>query len=143
MGSFGRPNGWQRLWIVISIGLLLYLLPDIYSVTVKGFLSGIDDDQIEAGYKNPACKTVVEMPLQGELDPSPEYGTPCWPVYMYRNLHLDAPPTANDFRIHVYKRKLIAVSINLGVWLALVAALYAAGAVVAWVIRGFRSKPLS
>jgi hypothetical protein len=122
--------------------LLLYFLAHIYSVTSRGFLNGIDNDQIAAGYENPACKTVVETPI-GELKPEPEYGSPCWPVFMYRSLYGEAGATANDFLANRVRKLAFAAGINLLLWLVIVAALYAAGAIVAWVIRGFRSKPIS
>ncbi|QKO23702.1 hypothetical protein [Rhodoferax sp. BAB1] len=141
MSSKRTLNGWRRLWIVAAGAALLYAVfwafgnvPSTYAV----------DHKVVSAYANPQCRQVIQMPATSKLDPEPEYGNPCWSLYVYRHLYEDAATTSEGYVSDIEGRRRQALLISLGIalvmWLVGVSLLYGAGAVVAWIRKGFAAS---
>lgn len=134
-----RLNGWQRLWVVSSLLMGLYLAciearvyPDMAPVAVESFQ---DVDTFEASmqlcdaFKNVATPAQRAACREKFVKPAPER-------YMARE----------NYRLRVAAYQSLGherrqfVGLVLMIWLTTCAALYAGGWLVAWVARGFR-KP--
>jgi len=141
MKRFEKLNGWQRLWVVITALSFLYTLG--YS-----FLEGSKQYRIEyevlSAFERPECKYIVDLPAGFRLEREPSYNSPCWDLYLYRSIYEDAKNTKDGYIKHMssLQRTLILqiMGIMLAVWLIGIGLLYAAGATVAWIIKGFQSK---
>ena len=100
--------------------------------------------QVISGFKNPSCSSMIQMLAGGKLSPEPGYDNPCWELYRYRSIYKSAAQTEEGYIKHMNstRREFILQMIGLALimWLVGVALLYGAGLVVAWVVRGFRSR---
>lgn len=139
--SMRRLNGWRRLWVVVSAGALLFAV--IWAFGNIPFTDRVDD-RVVSGYGDSQCRHVVQMPATSKLNPEPEYGDPCWSLYIYRHLYENAATTSDGYIKDVEGRRreslLISLGLALAMWLAGISLLYAGGAVVAWVRKGFASS---
>jgi hypothetical protein len=83
------------------------------------------------------------MPAGTKLDAKPNYDSPCWDLYLYRSIYKDARDTKDGYVEHLNSLQRSRIFENLLfvgiVWVISALLLYAAGAIVAWVVRGFRS----
>ena len=136
-----RLNGWQRLWFVISILGLLYA---VWFALADGKEQYGFKGEVLLEFDRPECKAVIAMPAGRKLEPSPGLNSPCWNLYLYRSIYPDARTNANAYVEHMgslqRSRALETFAFTFVVWLISVGALYLAGKVVAWVLRGFFPK---
>jgi hypothetical protein len=133
-------NGWLRLWIVFAAASLICAVG-------WGVIEGAKQYRVEhkviAGFKNPRCLPVIQMPERSKLKPEPGYDDPCLDLYLYRSIYEGAAQTEDAYIRHMNSKQnevmLQLAGIALIAWLIGISAMYGGGAVVAWVIRGFRS----
>jgi hypothetical protein len=134
-----RMNGWRRLWVVVAALGLLYA--GWFALTEAAETYALKGGVLLA-FDRPECKAIAEMPAGHKLDPGPAYDDPCWELYLYRSVYNDASNTSAGYAEHMSvlqrSRALDDFLFALAVWLVSVSLLYAGGAVVAWVVRGFR-----
>jgi hypothetical protein len=134
-------NGWRRLWIVLSILGLFYAayfaLDDAHQ---QYKLNG----KVLLGFSNPQCKAIVEMPAGYKLVQYPGLDNPCFDLHLYRSIYEDARNTSDGYAEHMgalqRKRILETFGFAVVVWFFSVLMLYAVGATIAWIIRGFRNS---
>jgi hypothetical protein len=100
--------------------------------------------QVIAGFENPQCGLVIQMPAGSKLSSEPKYDSPCWHLYLYRSIYEDAKQTKDGYIQHMNSQQNIVIAqtvvVALVLWLLGVAVAYGLGAVVAWVVTGFRSN---
>lgn len=141
-------NGWQRLWLALSIALLLY------SVFINSFILASKNDpaayeyqsQVLREYEDADCAAFWTKPIN-ELEEPPfhlnqEKG--CWHIYTTRFFNEEdvVPYTIEDYQddffweiwneIFAYAGFGAAVSIFLAVFI------YFLGMVLVWIIQGFK-----
>ncbi len=142
MKRLRKLNGWQRLWIVVAVCSLLYTLG--YSFVEGAKQYRIEYDIISA-FGIPECKHIVDMPSGYKLEQEPGYNSPCWHLYVYRSIYEDAKKTKEGYIQHMNSLQNILILQTMGImlvlWLVSIGLLYGAGVIVAWVVKGFRSKP--
>lgn len=136
-----RLNGWRRLWVVtISLGLLYGIWFALDDAANQYSLEG----GVLLGFNRPQCVSVVRMPAGTKLSPEPSYDSPCWDLYLYRSIYKDARDTQDGYVQHrnsLQRSRIFENLLVVGViWLVGSSLLYATGAIVAWVIRGFRNN---
>ena len=99
---------------------------------------------IISAFEKPECKYIVDMSAGYKLEREPGYKNPCWNLYLYRSIYEDARSTKDGYIQHMNSLQNILIlqltGIYLVVWLVSICLLYGAGAIVAWVIKGFRSS---
>lgn len=143
-----KSNGWQRLWLVLS------LLGFLYAAGIEPFLSWGRTSQyryervwrVEQQLRNPNCKEYVEKPLASLREPNRSLGDQdgCWELYSYRKIWQPdtVPLTAEALYDELNRsrwRYIAGNSIALGLFAILFSALvYWAGVIVAWIGRGFK-----
>lgn len=144
-------NGWKRLWFVLSaFGLLYVTVVNPFVLSSQNNLSRYEYRwAVEKELKNPECQQYSAKPL-AELT-EPEYqdsnGTKgCYHIYNYRkyNNPTKAPYTSDDldrdFRQEVWGDILALSGLGLVGAAVISVIVYFLGAVVAWVLMGFRKK---
>jgi hypothetical protein len=144
-----RLNGWQRLWLVGTVCLGLWLI-GWWPLTVGGDARSGNWDyrrSIEKDFSNPACKDYQVRPLHTLREPA--YDTGCWHIYTSRKY--DDSATV-PFTLEVYDRRqdehwrnVYLTGLGLGTAATIVVSglLYLIGWVIAWIIRGFRRGALN
>lgn len=134
-------SGWRRLWVVVAAGSFLYAIAWGFSNVASSPFQ--IDEKVVAGFANPQCRNIIQMPATAKLNPEPEYEHPCWPVYFYRHLYVNAATTSagytKDLETRHLEARIISIGVALVIWLIGVSLLYAAGVVVGWIRRGFQS----
>ena len=135
-----KLNGWQRLWVVAAACSFIYAVG--WSV-VEGTAGGGVTEATLAGFDNPRCKPVVQMPAGTSLEPPPASEDPCSSIHFYRSIYDDAATTKEGYLAHVRSQHVTAILISLvialAIWFVFVSLLYGAGVVVGWVGGGFRT----
>ncbi len=138
-----RLNGWRRLWLVLMGLSLLGLIPYVLSLAARSTLSF--DLEVWSGFRLPECRYILSMAAGTESERRPRYDSPCYALYSYRSIYKNAATTEEGYTAHItqeqnkYARE--AFGWLLLVWAILGGLVYAAGAVVAWIVRGCRASP--
>jgi hypothetical protein len=140
-----RLNGWQRLWLVGTVCLGLWLMGSWPLYMLQD--SGSEQSYrwaIEKDFKNPQCKPYQTAPISSLTEPpfSGPNGGSCWHIYTSRLYDAEVPYT-----LEAYTRNRDArwwtfyfqgLAIGTGATILLSAFAYLCGWVVGWVYRGFR-----
>jgi hypothetical protein len=143
-----NSNGWQRLWLVLS------LLGFLYAAGIEPFLAWGRTShynyelvwKVEQQLLNPDCKDYAEKPFASLQEPDRSVGDEdgCWRLYSYRKIYKPKtlPLTAEALYEELHRSRWEYIrdnSIALGLFAVLLSALvYWAGVVVAWIGRGFK-----
>lgn len=136
-------HGWQRLWLVCSAIGLAYSVTIVPLNAVKNMRNWQYRSSIGYDYLNPDCKPYTIQPFESLSEPPYGSGGTCWHIYtsrQYTEGH-QIPPTYAEWEEleeqRIWKEGL-AVAAFMGVLAVGCSALiYAAGAIVAWILRGF------
>ena len=126
-----KLNGWQRIWIVVAVVMLVLTVAFIASSWPQPE-SGVVSD-----LASPACKSWRELPHGFFPDASPEWNDPCHSLkyFLYWNrINLSGPADYDSF-IFRNREKLVGEAISL--WLGTILCIYVFGWVIAWIRRGF------
>ncbi len=139
-------NGWRRIWVALTgLGLLFAVI----SAWIKAFeYSPARYDMYSSlllELDNPACAPYTTEPMANLVKPKfSEDGTTCYQIYVGRRYSKTGatPYTADVFNRDEQAENVQQFWRDAGILLVLTAVasalLYAAGAIVAWVRRGFR-----
>lgn len=144
-------NGWRRLWFVLSAFGLFYM------AVINPFVLRTSDNlsayqyrwAVEKELKNPECRPYSTRPFTELTEPEyqdSEGNKGCYHIYNYRKYHnpTKAPYTADDlnkdFRSEVWSEILALSGLGLVGAAVISAIVYFLGAIVAWVLMGFRKK---
>ena len=83
-----RLNGWQRLWLVGTVCLGLWLVGwwPLQSIGAeRGSSSWYDRQAIERDFSNPLCRAYQVGPISALSEPPADnYGGTCWHIYKSR-----------------------------------------------------------
>ena len=138
-----RLNGWQRLWLVLMALGLLAIYPIAFSAA-QGNTLDFESDVYQA-FSLPECEVVLQMPAGSKLASEPSYNSPCSSLYIYRSVFKDAAASAEGYMTHIRleQREYVQEFAKwlLLAWAVLGALVYASGAIVGWIDRGFRRQP--
>lgn len=149
MGRLSKMNGWQRLWFIGTVfALIIFAL--IYPVA-NGF-NGREDyfaAGIGADYGTPACAPYINEPFDLFMNPKYSNGGTCWFIYQERKRENGnpAPQNYSDWKMHDDKRRWLFVPVLSGILVIIVlfgsALVYGFGAIVAWIVKGFRPSSIT
>ena len=130
-----RLNGWQRLWVVVSVITLGLTLG------VVGLIWPERDDRVLSDLRSPACKAWRELPSGFVPDTPPEWREECYSlrsVLYYQKINLSSE---EDYRRYLVRARVKTVFLALSSWVAAVVVLYVFGWSIGWVARGFSKAP--
>lgn len=147
-------NGWKRLWFVLSaFGLFYMMVVNPFVLSSQNNLSRYQYRwAVEKEFKNPDCQQYSMKPLIELTEPEyqdSEGNKGCYHIYNYRkyNNPTKVPYTTDDldkdFTQELWSEILGLSGFGVVGAIVLSALVYFLGAVVAWVITGFRKKPQS
>jgi hypothetical protein len=145
-----NSNGWQRLWLVITVAVYIYfclVMPFKESEKSSSYryqvLSSINSEM-----KKPECASYMSLPFDQLVEPSfPLSNEGCYYIYNHRQFletkQPITPKSVGDKFTSDHRQKLLEWFF-IGLLFATISAalLYSVGALTAWVIRGFRKKQL-
>ena len=141
-----NSNGWQRIWLVITVAALLYYgLFNALQMAGKG--SSYDYEyrsSVKKDLENPACAPYTVKPLAQLVEPAyATNGGSCWHVYTSRRYN-DAklPYTIESYdsiRTREWWETFLAFG-GIGIVGVLISSLliYQLGRLAVWVARGFK-----
>lgn len=139
-------NGWQRIWFVCSAVCFLYFVI-IYP------LVGVDKGSsfryemrwaTEKEMKNPACASYMSSEFDKLAEPQySNDGSTCYHIYSHRRYADDNKPITEAIYQQRFVSKerqawLIYIGIGFAAATFLAAFVYGVGAVVRWIVKGFR-----
>lgn len=138
-------NGWQRLWVVVSVLML------ILAVITVGMRWPERNGRIVEELKSSSCERVRNNPeywFKEDLnivDPFKEgdasYTMDCYDLQWFLYLHKVKIKSIVDYDKYLLREKMIIVIIGFTVWVSAVLLLYASGWTIGWIARGFPRKP--
>ena len=141
-------NGWQRIWFVVAVvGVLYFSLVWPFTENSSGNQYRYQRlRDIEAEMSKPECAIYMSQPFSQLTQPNfPTKGEGCYHIYTHRkflanNKTITKEQYLNDFESE-YRQRLFESSVA-GFLMAttLSALLYGLGVLVAWVVKGFRTK---
>ena len=138
-----RLNGWQRLWLVGTVCLGLWLVGwwplQLAGKTHEFYFSF--RWELEKDFQNPRCRAYQTAPL-GTLS-KPPFGEPCYHISFTRQFDdATVPYTLENFDRHasvqwreIYLQALALGAVATGLLSAFV---YLCGLIVGWIFQGFR-----
>jgi hypothetical protein len=135
-------NGWQRLWLVGTVCLGLWLIgwwPLQWAGKTYDYQFSYRWE-LEKDFRNPQCRAYQIAPLSTLSKPSP--GEPCYEISFNRQYDETVPYTleAYDRRVSGWWRRSYLEALAVGTigTILLSAFAYLCGRVVGWIYRGFR-----
>ena len=141
-------NGWQRIWLIGTIaGLLYYCVLFPLQEAGKGNSYKYDTKwKVEAEMKKSECAPYMSQPFNQLTEPAyPNTDEGCYYIYSHRkysddNKSITTKSYEADFESKY--REALFTYFGIGLFLATIlsALVYACGALVAWVIKGFKRK---
>jgi hypothetical protein len=149
VNRLNRLNGWQRLWFVLAA------LSVAYAVIIAPFpqcdgmhqYSFVHRRGLERDIQNPLCRTYQTAEFSQLKNPGYDDGGSCWHLYTSR---LADRTNAMPYTLQVYDKDtsrqhtdcLIEASFFFGLAALIGSALiYGFGAILAWIRRGFATRP--
>ena len=143
-----RLNGWQRLWLVGTVCLGLWLVGwwPLQSIGAeRGSSSWYDRQAIERDFSNPLCRPYQVGPISALSEPPADnYGGTCWHIYKSRRSQENAEV---PYTLETYDRQrsawwlkpyFAAVAFGAVATGLLSAFVYLCGLVVGWIYQEFR-----
>lgn len=127
-----KLNGWQRLWVVVSV---LLVLP-IALFTVQ--LCPKRDPNILRDLVAPECNVLRTLPPGFVPLTYPRNDDPCRALETFLYLERVDVRSVTDYERYLSTGKWKAFGIGLTTWIVLCGLIYSAGWSVAWIKRGFR-----
>ena len=146
-----NANGWRRLWFVLSVLGLFYMV--IFNPLVVSNSQNLAKYEyrwaVEKELKNPECAPFSITPFTELTEPEyqdSEGRKGCYHIYNYRKYHnqTKSPYTTDDLDRDFEKERWSEIFMLSGLGLvgtvAVAAIVYFLGVIVAWVITGFRKS---
>ncbi|MFM9991601.1 MAG: hypothetical protein ACKVOY_09225 [Burkholderiaceae bacterium] len=141
-------NGWQRIWFIGTIaGLLYYCVLFPLQEAGKGNSYRYDTKwKVEAEMKKPECAPYMSQPFNLLTEPSfPKTDEGCYYIYSHRqyadgNKSITKKSYEADFESEYREALFTYFGIGLVIATVLSLLIYGCGVLVAWVLKGFKSK---
>ena len=139
-----NSNGWRRLWFVLSLISILYM------ILINPFVLNNQNNHIkyewkwkvEDDYKNPVCKSYIERPIKSLT--KPEYESSCRYLYLERsNQEHDVYPYTlekyeSDFEWREWENILVIMGGGLLITIIISGLVYFFGVIINWIRIGFK-----
>lgn len=130
-------NGWQRMWIVFSVLMLLGVLFMLWALWPHSSLGVISD------LADPRCKPWKEVSFWTVVDQWPSIDEPCYSIKGFLYTNKTPIQSVAEYERFLTWAKVKAVGTALGIWIGMIAAVYISGWAVGWVARGFHKQTAS
>ncbi|MGY6217261.1 hypothetical protein ACW73L_19080 [Methylolobus aquaticus] len=128
-----KLNGWQRLWVVIGLTLLM-LVSGIVAANLP-----TTDYVVLSDLRSDDCKYIRSIPDGFILDTAPTSGQPCYALGSLKNTVADKLSSVEEYRAFIQEEQVEMISKGLSLWLAAVVVLYAVGWGFDWIRKGFKA----
>ncbi len=126
-------NGWQRLWVVLSVIIL------VISFFVALFHAPSEKNTVINDISNPSCEYLLKLPESFRLTSYPSLQHKCYYLSIFRFNNADKISSIKDYKNFIFKKQILNYIFSLIVGLFISAALYLSGWSFVWVFRGFKS----
>jgi len=145
-----NSNGWQRLWLVITVATYIYFclfMPFNETSKTSSYRYQVLNN-IYSEMKKPECAPYMNLPFDQLDEPSlPRTTEGCYYIYNHRQFSETKKPitpesVGDKFTSDHHQSLLEWLLIGLLFSTISAALLYSVGALTAWVIKGFRKKEL-
>lgn len=141
-------NGWQRIWFIGSVaGLFYYCVLFPLQEAGKGNSYKYDTKwKIEAEMKKSECAPYMSQPFNQLTEPAyPNTDEGCYYIYSHRkysddNKSITKESYEADFESKYREALYTYFGIGLVIATVLSLLIYGCGVLVAWVLKGFKSK---
>ena len=130
-------SGWHRLWVFISVLLLLVAIAFGWLIMPR------TDQGVLRNLETAECKYLTTLPEGFELVERPKFDHPCYSLAYLRWTITRRISNASDYKSYLREKQYRFLGIIFLVWAGVCGSMYALGWSVGWVIRGFRRKDLS
>jgi hypothetical protein len=129
-----RLNGWQRLWVLTSVLLVIAMSVVLVAVWPS------DNTSIIADIHSPTCKLWLNLPKGFFPDKAPEGNDQCYALQEFLFSEKHNVKSEAEYDMYVVRLRIKTVVVLLGVWLTTSLSIYLCGWSVGWVIKGFQDK---
>jgi len=129
-------GGWHRLWMFISVLLLLV------AVTFGWLIMPSESKAVLRDIESSKCKTLLTLPEGFSPVTPPSFDDPCYSLWDLLSSTGQPIRSRGDYTQYVQDSRFKVVAITAGVWVGLCLLIYVIGWSVGWIIRGFRQKGL-
>jgi hypothetical protein len=135
-----RLNGWQRLWLVGTVCLALWLVGWAPLEHAEANKRDFARAEIEKDFRNPECRP-YQVGAFSTLN-EPRVGGSCWEIYTRRKYSAEVPYTLEaydrDNNALWWKNYREMAAIGIGATIVFSGLVYLCGLIVGWIYRGFR-----
>ena len=145
-----NSNGWQRLWLVVTVAGYFYFclfMPFNETGKTSSYRYQILNN-VHSELKRPECEPYINLPFEQLLEPSmPKTNEGCYHIYSHRQFSDTKQPITQksvDDKFTADHRQNLLEWFYIGLLFSTISAalLYSLGALTAWVLKGFRKSEL-
>ena len=140
-------NLWQRLWFVASVLFISYatLLWPLMEAAKTRLSTWNYTEAIEKEFRNPDCLAYQTEPVTSLEEPEySEIGSTCYHVYLSRQYDSTTPYTLEAYQqnrsAQYWNSLFVALAIGLVGSVLLSAIVYGLGALLRWIIFGYKEQ---
>jgi hypothetical protein len=127
-------NGWQRIWVVVSVILLAS------SLFVVGVLWPEREVPILENLNSPKCQVWRDLPEGFFPEKLPDWKDECYSLQSFLYYQQVNLKSIADYDKYLVRARVKTVTVGLGVWILLVAIVYLLGWSIGWIAKGFSKK---
>lgn len=128
-------NGWQRIWVVVSVILLVLTLFVIGVVWPKREVSVLEN------LNSPKCQMWREVPEGFFPEKHPDWKDECYSLQSFLYYQRVNLKSIADYENYLSWARVKPLTVSLLVWLASIVVIYILGWSIGWIIKGFAEKP--
>lgn len=127
-------NGWQRIWVVVSVLLLVLTLFVIGIVWPEREVSVLEN------LNSPKCQMWREGPEGFFPEKTPDWKDECYPLQSFLYYQRVNLKSIADYDKYLVWAKVKTVTASLGIWAVSIVVIYLFGWSIGWIVKGFAKK---
>lgn len=127
-------NGWQRIWVVVSVILL------VSTLFVVGVLWPAREVSVLENLNSPKCQVWRELPEGFFPEKLPDWKDECYSLQSFLYYQRVNPKSIADYDKYLVWARAKTVTVGLGAWIGLIVVIYLFGWSIGWIIKGFFKK---
>ena len=127
-------NGWQRIWLVVSVILLVSTLFVVVALWPERDVSVLEN------INSPKCQAWRELPKGFFPEKLPDWKDECYSLQSFLYYQRVNLKTIADYDKYLAWARVKTVTVSMGFWIVSIVVIYLFGWSIGWIIKGFSKQ---